>query len=269
MWNLFQVVWRTERIPEKWKRSTIIQIEKSKSKLGDLEGIRHIHDKDEFFKFFGNIVTQCAKETILRNMPRFQIACRPGHRPSEHLFVIRSIIQHYIGRKKSFLIIGYDLKKFFDFENLRDCLRSLYTLGVRGKIYRLLYKMNEKVKIEVKTPVGTSDSAEVKEIVSQGSPEAALISSANVSAGVDEAFANSDKEIKYHDINLNPQSYMDDVIRMAENRNNAQYGNDKMEEMVKKKVLQFNLDKSNYMIVGSKKGREKLNHKIPRRFSFV
>ena len=62
LWNLFQTVWRTEKIPEQWKRSTIIQIEKSKSKIGDLEGIRHIHDKDEFFKFFGNIVVQCAKE---------------------------------------------------------------------------------------------------------------------------------------------------------------------------------------------------------------
>ena len=72
---------------------------------------------------------------------------------------------------------------------------SLYSLEVKGKLYRLMYNMNKRVDIEVKTPVGLSEVTEVTEIVSQGSPEAALISSANVSVGVDDAFKDSNKEI--------------------------------------------------------------------------
>ena len=83
LFNLFQTVWRTESIPKYWNDSTIIQLEKPNSKVGDLDGIRHIHDKNEWYKFFGQIVTHCIKEPIFRNLPRHQIACRPGHRPAQ------------------------------------------------------------------------------------------------------------------------------------------------------------------------------------------
>ena len=95
LFNLFQTVWRTESIPKCWNDSTIIQLEKPNSKVGDLDGIRHIHDKNEWYKFFGQIVTHCIKEPIFRNLPRHQIACRPGHRPSEHIFVLKSVISFY------------------------------------------------------------------------------------------------------------------------------------------------------------------------------
>ena len=80
--------------------------------------------------------------------------------------------------------------------------------------------MNKKVVIEVKTPVGMSNTESVKEIVSQGSPQAALISSANVSIGVKEAFKDSKKEIEYHNVHINPQRNMNDIICPAETRKN-------------------------------------------------
>ena len=88
--------------------------------------------------------------------------------------------------------------------------------------------------------------------------EAALISSSNVAVGVEEAFLSSEKELKYFDFVMNPQSYVDDVMRLAESVESAQYGNDAMEKMVKCKVLEFNLDKSTFVIIGNKKARKAL-----------
>ena len=53
--------------------------------------------------------------------------------------------------------------------------------------------MNEKANIRVKTPVGLSDPEEITETVTQGSVEAALISSSNVAVGEEEAFLSSEK----------------------------------------------------------------------------
>ena len=47
----------------------------------------------------------------------------------------------------------WDLKSF-DTENLIDCMSELYSSQIRGKIYRLIYKMNQNIRISVKTPVG-------------------------------------------------------------------------------------------------------------------
>ena len=51
---------------------------------------------------------------------------------------------------------------------------------------------------------------------------------------------------------------MDDIFRAAENRDSAQFANNAMEEMVEKKLLSFNNDKSCYTIVGNKASRDKL-----------
>ena len=53
------------------------------------------------------------------------------------------------------LILGcFDLMKFFDSENLKDAMNSLYHYGVRGKEYKLIYELNKKNKIQIKTSVG-------------------------------------------------------------------------------------------------------------------
>ena len=85
LFHLFQVVWRTEKIPNSWHESTVIQIQKGKSDTKNLDNIRHLHDRDEFSKFFGQLVLSQAKDNIFSNMSKFQIASKPGHQPSEHL----------------------------------------------------------------------------------------------------------------------------------------------------------------------------------------
>ena len=48
---------------------------------------------------------------------------------------------------------------------------------------------------------------------------------------------------------------MDDVFRMGENVESAQYANNVMEELVGKKSLKLNFDKSSYVIMGNKKSK--------------
>ena len=55
---------------------------------------------------------------------------------------------------------------------------------------------------------------------------------------------------------------MDDIFRMATNREDAQYGNDKMREVLGPKQLRLNLDKSCYIVVGNKKARIKLQEEL-------
>ena len=139
---------------------------------------------------------------------------------------------------------------------------SLYKSRIRGKLYRLFYEMNKDVEIKVKTPVGVSDKEHTGPILAQGSIEAAMISSNNVSVGIEETFEDNEREIEYAGTKLNPFSYMDDVLRGAESVEDAQYGNDLMEELIGKKNLQLNLDKSSYLIMGNRKKRKLIESKL-------
>ena len=122
---LMKSVWKTEKIPVKWQESTLIPVIKRKGKLGDLEDMRFLHDRNIFMKFFGLLVLHHAKEPIYRHMTKFQIACKPGHRASEHLYVLKSVFQHFKHKNKEILATSYDYKKFFDMENNIDCMNEL------------------------------------------------------------------------------------------------------------------------------------------------
>ena len=265
LWNLCRTVWESEKIPAKWHESKVIQISKGRGPLNSLASKRHIHDRDEHFKFFGQIVTNIAKETLMEKMTKYQLACKPGHRPSEHLFVIKSMMALNQSNNKGLLMTSFDLKTFFDSEDIFDCMDSLYKRNIKGKIYRLMFNMNENVRVKVKTPVGTTKAGDAGPTVAQGSVDAAIISSNSLDVGVEETFTDMEKEIKYIELPLPLEIYMDDLFRMAETLENAQYGNDAMVDMLNKKRLTLNLDKSCFLVVGNSKATKNVSKRLERK----
>ena len=144
-------------------------------------------------------------------MSPFQIGAKKGHRAQEHIFVIKSMMNLYEMRKKPLLIQLYDVAKFFDKEHLRDVMSEVYQLGIRGKEYRLLFKMNEKRIIKVITSVGETDETEVKEGIGQGTLDGAITSSAGLGNGVDKFFSSSHWEVSYGSVRLQPLLFVDDI----------------------------------------------------------
>ena len=57
-----------------------------------------------------------AKNNMVDNLSKFQIACWPGHRLSEHLFVLKSVMALNQKKGKGILATSYDLKSFWDWK---------------------------------------------------------------------------------------------------------------------------------------------------------
>ena len=64
--------------------------------------------------------------------------------------------------------------------------------------------MNENVRIKVQTPVGLTKEEDIGPTVSQGSVDAAVISSVSIAGGIEEAFEDSEMEVVYHELPLGP-----------------------------------------------------------------
>ena len=106
----------------------------------------------------------------------------------EHLFVLKSVIGLCYLVGKAVILQFWDLKKFFDSENLRDCMNELYRSGMRGKLYRLIFELNKNTKFKVETPVGTTETRDRGEGLGQGTIEGALISALSLDSSVNEFF---------------------------------------------------------------------------------
>ena len=166
IFTLYCRVWKTEVIPETWYNASLVQLWKGKKSKFSLESMRFNNTKPEIPKLFSQIVTLVAKDSLIGNMTKFQIATKPGHRATEHIFVLFSIMSMYEREGKSILIMMFDLKSYFDFESLEDCCTEIYKNQIMGKLYRLIYKLNIKERISVKTPVGLTHSSETDPLVS-------------------------------------------------------------------------------------------------------
>ena len=241
-----------------WRDTVIVQLPKSKGDPSNLNSKRHIHTKTEIPKYFRHMVTTAIKPMIVDNMSPFQIGAVPGHRSQEHLFSVKSVIAMFEEENEAIAIQLYDLVKYFDSEKLIDGLNEVYRSDVKGKLYRLVYELNKDNRITVRTPAGYSDKRETGENIAQGSNDGSLISSSNLSSGVNDFFSDSECEIFYGLLKLLLQSFVDDILRLCQDPVSAQFGNDRLQNFAETKLLLYNLDKTCVIFMGAKKAREEL-----------
>ena len=86
----------------------------------------------------------------------------------DNLFILRGIINHanYLG--KELWLTFYDTEKCFDSLWLEDCINSLWDLDVKDDILCLIYLMNIKATVTIKTPLGDTDPLFLSNFVKQG-----------------------------------------------------------------------------------------------------
>ena len=131
IFKLFQIIWKGERIPDAWRESLLTQLFKGRGDFRECDSQRFIHEKNCILKFFQQIVMFYTKPIVYQNMTKFQIACKPGHRPAEHLFVVKSVMTLYKAHNKGLIYSSFDLRKFYDSEKLTDCMAALYSRQVK------------------------------------------------------------------------------------------------------------------------------------------
>ena len=166
--------------------------------------------------------------------------------------------------KKAGIITLWDISRYFDSESIFDSQSELYKSEIRGKLYRLIYKLNEDINISVLTPVGQSEHQHTGSGVGQGTADGAVVSSVNLDGGVREKFTdvtlfNSDDDsVKYYKDCYHPVMFMDDLGKVSKNIKDAQDANNRMEDLMESKGLDLNDEKSVCMVIGENKARKKL-----------
>ena len=107
-----------------------------------------------------------------------------------------------------------------------------------------------------------TEKADTNENVSQRTNDGSLVSSPSISIGVEEVFKDSEEEITYGGEPLQPFIFVDDILRACLTVESLIKGNILMEEVMEGKLLDFNVAKSNYMIIGSNKLRKPLEKEL-------
>ena len=151
MANVFK---KQTKFPHEWEKMWIRTLRKQKGSMKDLNNHRGVFIVNISSLIFEKLLKNRISLILNKNMSQFQTGGVKGKGVTDNLFILRGIVDHskYLG--KELCITFYDIEKCFDSLWLADCLNSLWENGIQNDLLYLIYLLNHRARIQVKSPLG-------------------------------------------------------------------------------------------------------------------
>ena len=147
----------SKNLSSDWNKIWIKTLKKKKGTFRKLDNYRGIFLVPILSIIFEKLLKNRISDILQQNISKFQNGGMKGKGVVDDLFILRGIINHanYLG--KELWLTFYDIEKCFDSLWLEDCINSLWDLGVKDDVLCLIYLMNIKATVTIKTPLGDTD----------------------------------------------------------------------------------------------------------------
>ena len=143
IYALLTKVWRLEVIPNAWRRGLIIKLPK-KSNLKDCKNSRGITLISVAGKILGRIVIDRVRNGTDKRLRKEQAGYRQGRDTTDHVFILRNIIEQVNDWQATLYVNFIDFEKAFDSIH-RDSLRLIMRrYGIPVKIVRIVKLLRMK-----------------------------------------------------------------------------------------------------------------------------
>ena len=145
----------------------------------------------------------------------------------------------------------YDIEKCFDSLWLEDCINSLYENGVKDDIFDLIYRLNQRAEIVVRTPFGDTDPfvVNINNLVRQGTVLGPILNNCSL-----DQICKEGKSYQNGNIQLKPLEFVDDIADPSDGYCQTEQSNLVISSILehkkstlaaeKCKILQFGITKS-------------------------
>ncbi|GBP43628.1 LINE-1 retrotransposable element ORF2 protein [Eumeta japonica] len=166
--NLFNVIIKTESIPEDWTKSTIVLLHKKGGK-GDIGNYRPISLMSNIYEVFSKIILFRLSNNLEESQPKEQAGFRSNFWTIDHIHVLRQVLQKYREYNKVYYLGFMDFHEAFDSLEHQYIWESLERQGVHAKYLRLLKIIYEKSTARIKLE-RTGEEFSIERGVCQGDP---------------------------------------------------------------------------------------------------
>ena len=247
--------------PDNWRSNVLSPIHK-KGDLMDAGNYRGIAIGSNLSKLLLCILNNrlydfCKKNNIL---PNNQIGYQKGCRTTDHILVLKTIIDKYICRNSNLYVCFVDFKSAFDTVWRNALFYKLIKHGVGGNFLKLLQNMYNSVSYRVKVNGGITDKIESTIGVKQGCVMSPLLFNIFL-ADLPCIFDDTCDPVYLNLTCLSCLMYADDLVLMSESAKGLQNCITKLHKYCEKWNLTIN-HKKTQVIIFNKSGH------IIKRFDF-
>ena len=150
----------------------------------------------------------------------------------------------YLG--KELWITFYDIEKCFDSLWLEDCINCLWRFGVKDDILYLVFQLNKKAMITVRTPFGNTEPFQINNIVKQGT----VLGSVLNNCSLDDNYAEGQGYIM-DTAEIKALEFADDIADLNSGSENAANSNKIIVGIQERKHLTFAAEKCKVLKINS------------------
>ncbi len=248
--KVFNSILLAKHYPKEWCDSYITPLHKSGSKIVE-SNYRGISIFSCLGKLFNTILNNRLENYIEEKnlISDKQIGFKRKCRTSDHMFILRTLVEKYTKNGQKLYACFVDFRKAFDYVNHKYLLFKLYKNGIRGNFYQVIYSMyiNRGFKSCVKSNNMISSHFNCKTGVRQGDPLSPNLFKLFINDVQD--FINLGTEApSLHDLYIDHLLYADDIVLLAKNEKDLQTSISGLERYCKKWGMLVNIDKTKIVV---------------------
>ena len=254
---IFNEINNTNMGPEAWANMIIKSIYKGKKSKKEMNNRRGLFLTSVICKLFERTKLDKDRDIIESKLSKFQNGGVQGKSPIDNKMILNATVDYNNFINCETYVFFADAHKCFDKLDLKTCLIDLYEI-LGAQETKLMYELNKKARIVVRTPVGETKPVEVHEIVKQGTLYGPILCDINT----DKVNMVGSKIVSTIGPNIRCEAsiYVDDIEQAGSHINiiEGTARNCGTMEDVRKYTFNNEVDKTAFLIINPKKGSEKI-----------
>ncbi len=156
----------TEEIPDQWQEGEIKRLYKGKGNKGKCSAERGITLASNFGKLYERVINNRVLKEI--KIPDAQAGGKKGRATTDHLLIIKDIIQMAKNKRKPLYIIFLDVTKAYDKAWLDAIMYVMEKEGLKSKHWSIVRKLNQNLTARIRTKHGLTRKIQIKDSIRQG-----------------------------------------------------------------------------------------------------
>ena len=196
---------------------------------------------------FEKLLKNRINKLLQQNISKFQNGGMKGKGVVDSLFILRAMVNHAKYLNKELLITFYDIEKYFDSLWLEDCINSFWNLGVKNDTLFLIYLMNTKAGVTIKTPMGDTYPLILSNLVKQGTVLGPVLNNCSLDRFSKESFGYN-----FGSVGIKQLEFVDDIANpSSSSRQTAVLSNKLLEDIQHEKRVSFSAEKCELLKINS------------------
>ena len=250
--KLFNLIFKNGKFPSLWNISLLVLLHKKGDKL-DPANYRGLSITSNLGKLFNKIIHNRLYNFIYQNnlISTNQIGFKKKSRTSDHIFTLKSVIDHYKQKGKKVFTAFIDLKKAFDTVWRIGLFYKLIDKGIPNRLYNIISSMYTGNTFKIKFPHGLSQTYKSERGVKQGDVLSPLLFNFYINDLTQVLNDNATHPVCIGDTTLNILLYADDIVLISESKSGLQCCLNILSDYCTSWKLHVNTSKSKILIFNS------------------